>query len=264
MGGLDLREKDKNGRCATVKVKINGVCNNKCRFCTFNSDRSRLSPADMENIISILPNTYYRLIINGGEPTIHPDFVEVSNLLHERLGDFTRLELGTNLKIITTEWGNKKDILGAIIRTYDRIQVGCDDEHGNIDNLENLAPLFSSHGIRVSVNVIGDYCCETTLERIKALSLLDGCDFVVSSLMHDYDDLPLIKHRIHPCRIRNRDLLINCNGDVFFCFQQEHEVPIMNIHTVSQEHLVETLKQHDPGIFKFCSHCHHYISGQWL
>ena len=44
---------NKEARSSTIKIKINGLCVNRCVFCQFNSDPSLLEVKDIEYFFSL-------------------------------------------------------------------------------------------------------------------------------------------------------------------------------------------------------------------
>lgn len=249
----------REGRASTVKVKINGQCMNCCVFCPFNRNTSLLEIEDLVKLFSMLEDdTYFRIIINGGEPTIHPRFIEITQFLKERFKGVVRLELGTNLIALYSSRVNAKRKLNSVLETYDRIQVGCDDEHQNISHLENLAPILSYAEVDVAVNSILDYCSAETKTRLIRLEKKYDFDVYFSGLHHDYRQLPVLQNVKIPCVTRVRDLLVNCNGDVFFCYHQEHELPIFNLHNKTSSMGKALIAEYEPEIYEFCRCCERY------
>ena len=45
-----------------------------------------------------------------------------------------------------------------ILKTFDRIEVGCDDEHRNIELLEYFTPIITKAGLMLTVKVLREYC----------------------------------------------------------------------------------------------------------
>ncbi len=243
-------------RITTVKIKINGICIRNCVFCTFNNDTSRLDVKNIDFFLDLLNEwDFKRIIINGGEPSLHPNYCEITDFLRAHYKGRKRLELGTNLVTFGDGKARWRQLWQDTLETYDRIQVGCDDEHDNIEYLEQLTPEILNAGIRLAINVIDPYCGVSTRNRILSIAELTGVSVEFSRLMHDYQELPRIRESTEPCSHRVRDLLLNCNGDVFFCYQQEHEHPLFNLYTTSPEEAKLLLFEHDPKHYIFCDFC---------
>lgn len=246
-------------RVETVKFKINGRCINKCRFCPFHDDPRLLQVRDISHFFDMAgKRAFESLVVNGGEPTIHPQFSDICNYLRDNCRDRMFLSLGTNLIPLSWSRGRYVDIKKTIFQTFHRIEVGCDDEHRNIDHLERFAPEIVGAGIMLDVNVMPDYCSEETKGRILALRDLYNLNVTFTELHHYYESQPIINDTSIPCKKRAQKLLIDCNGDAFFCYHQEMEKPIFNLFTVTQKDLMYFLEKHDPQRYQFCDCCTRY------
>jgi hypothetical protein len=246
-------------RVETLKFKINGRCVNKCRFCPFHSDPHLLEVKDIGRFFDLVGRkNFNHLVVNGGEPTIHPRFSDICIYLKEQCKDRMLLSLGTNLIPFSWSRGRYTNLKETVFETFHRLEVGCDDEHRNIDSLERFAPEIVGAGIVLDVNVMPEYCSEATKERILALKDHYGLNVTFSELHHYYESQPVINDTSIPCQKRTLDLLINCNGDTFFCYHQEMENPIFNLFSVTREELEYFLEQHDPQRYQFCKCCPRY------
>jgi hypothetical protein len=246
-------------RNKVIKLKINGRCINNCRFCPFHNDTHLLEVRDIKKFFDTAGIKPFRsIVVNGGEPTIHPRFGEICTYLKEEFRDRMFLTLGTNLHPFSWSQGRYVNLRNTIYETFHAIEVGCDDEHRNIDALERFAPEIVEAGIKLDINVMADYCCDETKERILAVKDRYALKVSFSDLHHYFDSKPAINDMSRPCRRRAKGLLINCNGDVFFCFLQEMEKPLCNILTVTDEELLYYVFQHDPDPYRFCFCCTSY------
>jgi hypothetical protein len=242
-----------------IKFKINGRCVNKCRFCLFHNDPNILEVRDIEKFFDIVGVKPFRsLVVSGGEPTIHPGFIDICNYLKNQFKHRMFLSLGTNLIPFSWSKGRYINLRKTIYETFHAIEVGCDDEHRNIDALERFAPEIVGEGIKLDVNVIADYCSDETKERILAIKGRYGVKVSFSHLHHFYASCPTINDMSRPCRKRAKGLLINCNGDSFFCFFQEMERPLFNLFTVTDEDLLYYIYRYDPDPYRFCPCCTSY------
>lgn len=243
-------------RASTIKLKINGLCVNKCSFCLFNNDPRLLRLEDIAKFFDSIRNVpFYAITVNGGEPTLHPQFEGICHFLKDRFKGRVHLSLGTNLIPISRESRKWRSAYRTTLETYDRIEVGCDDEHKNIHFLERLAPAIVSTGIRLHVNVVAAYCSPATKERILSLKKRFSFKVTFSGIHHHYRSCPKINDVKLPCRNRVRDFLLNCNGDAFFCFHQEMEKPVFNLFNVTEKQLNSYMTQYLPDTYLFCSSC---------
>lgn len=247
-------------RIKAVKFKINGRCINKCRFCPFHDDPRLLQVRDISHFFDMAgKRAFESLVVNGGEPTIHPRFSDICSYLRDNCRDRMRMSLGTNLIPLSWSRGRYANIKKTILQTFHRIEVGCDDEHRNIHYLERFAPEIVGAGVMLDVNVMPDYCSEETKRRILALRDLYGLRVKFSELHHYYESQPTINDTSIPCKKRAQRLLIDCNGDAFFCYHQEMEKPIFNLFTVTKKDLMYFLERYDPQRYRFCDCCKRYI-----
>ena len=200
-------------------------------------------------------------MINGGEPTIHPRFADICNYLKDRFGrQGLPISLGTNLIPFAWSRGRYTNLKKTIFETFGRIEVGCDDEHRNIDALERFAPEIIAAGITLDVNVMPEYCSEETRKRILAVGDKFGIRVTFSELHHYYQSRPVLNEKNRPCSKRTQDLLINCNGDAFYCFHQEFERPLFNIFSTDKMEVSYYLKKYDPAPYRFCTCCPRYVA----
>jgi MoaA/NifB/PqqE/SkfB family radical SAM enzyme len=243
-------------RTTVVKIKINGVRVNRCRFCIFHSDRRRLEVRDLDHFFGLFekPN-FQSILINGGEPTIHPHFVDICRFLRDRFRGKVMLVVGSNLLPLGRDSRRYKQALAALCETFDRVEVGCDDEHRNIAVAERLIPELVSAGLSVGLNVMEDYCSEETRERIASLTDRYGGDVNFSGVHHRYEGREVKNDLSVPCRKRAQHLVLNCNGDAFFCFHQEMETPLFNLFDVSRERFNYFLRDYVPDSYRFCGCC---------
>lgn len=248
-------------RVATVKLKINGRCVNKCRFCPFHNDPHLLEAKDIANFFRLAgKRPIGSIVINGGEPTIHPRFRDICAYLKEQHRHDKLLSLGTNLIPFTWARGRYIGLQKTVFEVFHRIEVGCDDEHRNIDVLERFAPEIVAAGITLDVNVMPEYCSTKTKERILAVRDRCGIKVTFSELHHYYKSRPVINNTSRRCRKRLQNLLINCNGDAFFCFHQEFERPLFNLFTAGSEEISYFLGRYDPPPYLFCACCPRFVA----
>lgn len=247
-------------RATVLKLKINGLCVRDCSFCPFHHDPSLLEVAHLEKLFSLWPEpTYEQLVINGGEPTIHPRFDEICTFLRGLETGGASLEIGTNLVTVADGSPRARKLLDTMLQTFGRFRVGCDDEHRNIDILERLAPEILKAGRGIIVNAVVDHCGEDVRKRLRRLWEDHGVKVLRSQLMHDVRQTPRLREQGAPCLLRLRELVFDCNGDAFFCCDQEFEKPAFNLKDADAAALRYYLKDFDPAPYAFCDHCSRYV-----
>jgi hypothetical protein len=243
----------------TIKFKITGRCVRACVFCPFHGTPHMLEVKDLERFFDLLGRTVFgQLVINGGEATVHPRFFDFCAYLRRCHKGRLKLALGTNLVSFSWARGRCADIKRKVLETFDRLEVGCDDEHRNIEHLERFAPEITAAGIELHVNVMADYCGQETKRRILVLRDRHGFDVGFSETHHFCTSRPIRNERAVPCRKRTRDLLIDSNGDAFYCHLQEMERPLFNLSKVTRDNLAYFLERHDAPAYRFCAFCRRY------
>jgi hypothetical protein len=149
--------------------------------------------------------------------------------------------------------------LHGVIDTFDVLQVGCDDEHHNIDAVEQLAPVVVDAGLRLRINVLSEFCSSDTRQRILAIRDRYEAPVSFSALAHDYRSLPVSNRLTEPCTDRMRQFLLDCNGNAYFCSQSEMEDPIFNLHSVEPDRIEGLVYHENPASFyRFCECCEKY------
>ena len=250
---------DKFARAATIKIKINNQCINQCSYCLFNGSNDKLRLSDIDYFLNIIQGVdYYRIIINGGEPLIHPDYLAIiDNLASYR--NQVRLELGTNLIPFTYHKYIRQEYLEKTINTFSRFQIGCDDEHKNIDIVERFVPILVRNNREVAINSINGFYSEKTRSRLEKLKNEFGITLYYSELAHEYKAREKRNTELSLCRFRHCELLLNSNGDGFFCYQQEFESPLFNIFKDKSSKILRAITTDEIGYpFKFCTYCAKY------
>jgi hypothetical protein len=243
----------------TVKFKITGRCVRDCVFCPFHHDPHMLEVADLERFFGLLRRQVFgQLVINGGEPAVHPRFFDFCAYLRQQHKGRLTLALGTNLVPFSWARGRCAKVKQTVLETFDRLEVGCDDQHRNIEYLERYAPEIVAAGVQLHVNVVADYCGQETRQRIFALRDRHGFAAGFSEVHHFCAPKALRGPDAAPCRKRTRDLLIDCKGDAFYCYLQEMARAIFNVRTVTREELEFCLRRYDPQPYAYCGCCVRY------
>jgi organic radical activating enzyme len=231
----------------------------------FNRRSEKLSVKNLIDFFGKIDKKNYgkfkRIVINGGEPTIHPQFIDINKFLLKKFPE-KRKEIGTNLRLFETMNVHTKERLESIYSTYQRIQIGCDDEHKNIDIVEKLVPEFVKRGIRVAINSVNGFYSKKTKLRLERLKKKYGVKLMFSPLAHDSEGKSFFKKR-GLCIDRRRDFLLDCDGKAYFCYQQEFEKPVFELKKVSWKKLNYFLFEYVPQEkYKFCDYCERFVTDE--
>ena len=195
---------------------------------------------------------------NGGEPTIHPDYLSIIDFLTP-LKETIKFELGSNLIPFTYKKFIRNEYLEKSLDVFSRFQIGCDDEHKNIDIVEKFVPYLISKEKEVAINAINGFYSISTKERLVKLHKDYGITLYFSDLSHDYEHLRPINKINALCKYREMEFLLNTNGDGFFCYQQEFEKPLFNLFSDSKTEILNVLRNKETDSpFKFCAYCSKY------
>lgn len=252
--------KNKTWTIETIKFKINGVCMNNCCFCIFNNDSRTLAIEDIKKVLDALPRSWKgQILINGGEPTLHRNIVEIGEYLSARCQD-SCLGLGTNLRLFEKKNLKSDSILKSVMNHYDLVQIGCDDEHGNLEIVERLVPILSANGLKVYINCIKEYATEETILRLKTLDFKSGSKTRLSNVLdHSRFHNEKIKTVKRLCTKHQKEVLIGNNGEIYFCFKQDFIKSAGNIKNLGTDE-IEKLLFHTPieETYQACGICPHY------
>ena len=252
--------KSKKHTLETIKFKINGSCMNSCCFCIFNNDSRILTIEDIEKVLDAVPDDWRgQILINGGEPTIHKNIIDISKYLSVRC-ESCRLGIGTNLLIFEKKSLRTDSILRSIIDHYDLVQIGCDDEHRNLEIVESLVPVLTANGLEVYINCIEEYATEATVLRLKELDNISGSNTRLSNVLdHSRFHRENITQVDKLCARRQQEVLIGNDGEIYFCFKQDFLKSIGNVRDLQVDEINELLfhfKIKEP--YNACSVCPYY------
>lgn len=245
----------------TVKLKINGACMNRCSFCRFHGRPERLTCDEVARVVGTLPEGWRgQVLINGGEPTLHPDFEAISRLLKDRWPHLRR-GVGTNLRLFERQSTRAARAWQSVLDCYDLVQIGCDDAHHNIDIVERLVPRLRDAGLEVYINSLRGQVGERTSMRLQRLDASTGSTTRLSPVFdHNSPRAPHPEASRGLCAKRRREVLVDCDGKIYFCFHHGFARPIGDLHTLEPAQLADLLLSEDPrATYQGCQHCERWI-----
>lgn len=162
---------------------VNYECNNKCRFCLSTSTYNKKKSINLNDIKNWTNGIYTlkdsRVIINGGEPTIYKDIIEIIELLNSKNAEIVLYSNGRRFsnykfaeqiiksgvnRITIPIHGNKliHDVMTQINGSYNE----------TINALKNISKLKKEYEVELEVKFI--LTKEIIDNKINLLNLLDN------------------------------------------------------------------------------------------
>lgn len=109
-----------------VDLKITGWCDAGCKFCYMGSTKEG-QHADMGSIRKIVDHLnsldVFEVAIGGGEPTKHPHFKEIINMI-------SRANIVPNFTTFSDEWLSDDEVVKTVKKAVGGIGVSCLDRKG--------------------------------------------------------------------------------------------------------------------------------------
>ncbi|MFE1411364.1 radical SAM protein [Streptomyces sp. NPDC058746] len=238
----------------TAKVKITTKCNRSCDFCIFadGAHGENMSPELFSAILDRLKTVPFRqLHINGGEPTVHRGFPDLSRLARARLPD-TVMVLGTNAITLA----RNQRLLNVTREVYDQVLIGCDDEHGNYDEVHEVVPVLRDAGKTVVVNSVLEAITSDRLDQLAALCAETGAIHVTNHVHHI--DVGQAENPLGGlcARYLDQHLMVEIDGSCYRCFnamaKDDSEFTVWDDDFAQKVFAPRT--QH----YRFCLKCHEY------
>ncbi|MEU3783419.1 radical SAM protein [Streptomyces sp900129855] len=257
--GLPVQTQQASRTLKTAKIKITTKCNRHCDFCIF-ADGGQGVNMPVETFRTVLDRLdqvpFRQLHINGGEPTVHREFVELSALARERFPDRTMV-LGTNAVTLA----RNTRLLDATLAHYDQVLIGCDDEHGNYDEVLATVPVLRSAGKTVVVNSVLEAVDPAWLTRLADLCQEHGAIQVTNHVHHIDVGQPTNELRGLCDRYVDQHLMIEVDGSCYRCFNAMAKYD--SEFGVWDDDFAEKVFAPRTKHYGFCLKCHEYRdSGQ--
>lgn len=148
------------------RLSITSACNMKCVYChnEGNTEFSQLSIKDIDSLISNSVNVdLHSIRLTGGEPTVHPQFIEICKLIKQKYN----LKLGVN----TNGMDISKILPLAQCGYIDRIVVGLDYFNGNVS--KNSPVGVSSQTVLNNILTLQQYCPDICIATVYSDNFSD-------------------------------------------------------------------------------------------
>ncbi|QFY13726.1 radical SAM protein [Nonomuraea phyllanthi] len=238
----------------TAKIKITTRCNRDCGFCIFaNGARGENMPLELfSTILDRLESIpFQQLHINGGEPTVHRDFPALSRLARARLPDAVMV-LGTNAITLA----RNQRLMATAVACYDQVLIGCDDEHGNYEQVEAVIPALRRAGKIVVINSVLEAIDEPRLTRLARLCDRYGAIHVTNHVHHIDVGQPTNQLGGLCARYLDQHLMIEIDGSCYRCFnamaKADSEFSVWDPDFAAK--VFAPRRDH----YHFCVRCHEY------
>ncbi len=265
MNNINLPEIRINEDCNYIAAFLTMACTFKCSYCinAFGGQRKHyklISGQQWIDALSRLTNLDHSdglvpITLQGGEPSLHPDFYQIINGLPDRI----KVDILTNLDFDIDEMIQKVDPKRLERNApYAPIRVSYHPTECQLDDLFDKALKLMDAGFRIGIyGVLHPDQQETILKaQVKAQSL--GIDFRTKEFLGFHND-KLHGHFKYPeaCSLskpkagpgsstvwcRTTEVLISPNGGIYRCHHDlyEHKPAIGNIldpgYDISDKHL---------------------------
>ena len=222
----------------SLSVELGNVCNLNCQYCNvphFSDKREFMSDLIFEHLISNLKKgNINRIIIVGGEPTLHPNF----NHFVKEIRKYTKY-----LSIVTNAQWKNADIARTLINTpfnlvevsmdaggkevYEKSRIGADYELFK-SNLKILKDLNDSLQKKVLINMrlmirpsTRIYLKEEEKKWKKYCNVVmpQNIYSIPETLYEDDVYIPTqqVKNDYPKCTLPFKELLVKLNGDIPYC-----------------------------------------------
>jgi cyclic pyranopterin phosphate synthase len=238
----------------TAKIKITTKCNRDCDFCIFAARNQgvNMTRTTIHAILEKLATVPYRqLHINGGEPTVHKDFVTFSKDARTAAAGRVMV-LGTNAITIA----RNSRLLDTVLACYNQVLIGCDDEHHNYEHVAQVVPVLRAHGTTVVVNSVLEGISADRLGWLADLCQTHGAIHVASHVHHIDVGQPSNTLRGLCHRNRDRHLMIQEDGSCYRCFNAMATVD--SEFSVWDDDFADKLFAERTDHYRFCQKCDEY------
>ncbi|QNA72037.1 radical SAM protein [Streptomyces sp. So13.3] len=238
----------------TAKIKITTKCNRSCDFCIFaDGAQGENMPQEMFSTVLDRLDTipFQQLHINGGEPTVHRAFPELSRLARTRLPDKVMV-LGTNA--ITLARNHR--LMDTTLECYDQVLIGCDDEHGNYEQVHATVPILRAAGKTVVVNSVLEGISDHRLSQLADLCAAYGAIHVTNHVHHIDVGQPPNDLGGLCARYLDQHLMVELDGSCYRCFnamaKDDSEFNIYDSDFAAKVFAPRCAH------YRFCGKCHEY------
>lgn len=179
-----------------VEIKLTTKCNYNCYYCTSDPDigmpghnnKNRISAFNLTNIcelintIKLVTNRSVDVFIYGGEPTLHPDLVNIVNTINSNLDESDSIDILTNMSK-PIKWFDKfiskinKPINVTIHGSYHRTQTSY------LSYVTKCVKLKSASMLGLVTVMLSNRDIQSTMSDFNNMKTLLGSDHCEMSLL---------------------------------------------------------------------------------
>lgn len=257
----------KNG-AKKVVLELTTSCNLKCKHCFYQNSSEFISDCFIKKdeafrlIDNFKKNNIAKLVLTGGEPTIHPDFIEIAKYAKDKIAKVTLCTNG----VIRSE-RLKKAIINLDFDTYtvsidSYIEKNHDEFRGRkgalkdtldftnllLDNKKNLSIHIALHQDNIDhIEEIIDFCkqyrCEIVVGSIYYEKLghndkiVDDYQAKIVSFKNKYLDrgdvilVGFCKYcEASKCADQKQVFIVNCHAQLVSCYWKKNGGEIIEIY----------------------------------
>lgn len=185
-----------------VEVAITGDCNFSCSYC--NRFTANLDVPAFEDWLKSLPKKVRHIQITGGEPTVHPRFMDILKLCRD------------NAEVVGLSTNGSQPIKFYLDLPVDMFSISLDDYDYRVlthrgyqdpEHIEALVTILASEKRKVVVGMVIDELNFLRAERIidylidlgvsdVRLSISTKAYDLMPKFSHDYPDYPTLNYRV--------------------------------------------------------------------
>ena len=174
-------------------VRLTRVCNNRCLFC-LDAESHDGGYESMDSVASVLKagraEGCRRVVLSGGEPTLHPDFIRIIGLARE--SGYTHIQAITNGRLFCYAGLLKRAVKSGLSEVTFSVHGACAAQH---DLLVGVPGAFSQtlRGIANALKISGlIVSSDIVVNRINVDSLYETVALLHRRGINEYDLLHLV------------------------------------------------------------------------
>lgn len=164
-----------------IQVELTRECNLNCMHCykIANKDRNKIGLEELKRLLNYLPDPLFEIGVTGGEPTVHKDFIEITEMIAEKA---LRLGLNTNGILL---WKLPSDIVQkykliniSLYGTSDKEYYQVSGSKNAFSELEKSTLFLRQNGIKFKLSVLLDKDNSDRIEEYVKAAINLGAAYI--------------------------------------------------------------------------------------